>query len=252
MSEIRLKGRRLLIGAVPLYSLTLAVGMMLVFSLSLMPIVYKSAVLPKLISEEYTPYVTFAVSAVLLTVTLMSYLAVKTGSDRYMLKKAQGVYASTGDIFYYFKPGEFFSLSFFKIRMLCLRLLVYVLINTPSFICAYLLISLAHSRFSFAVTLVLGAGTLAFFFNGLYFYMRLTASLFLTEYYYIKGEYLSFRHLVGSSQNAMKNKSGELVRLRLSFFGWFFSCVLLLPIGYVRGYYRQTLAAYAGEIMKLQ
>ncbi len=252
MAEIRLRGRRLLIGTVPLFSLTLAVGIMLVFSLSLMPLVYKSALLPKLSQLSLPSYTGVAVSAALLFVTAMSYLAVKTGSDRYMLRRAQGVYASATDIFYYFRPSAFFSLFIFKLRIFLLRLWVYVLLNIPTLLCAFLLRYLVSSRFSFAVSLVLCCGTAAFFLSGLYFYLRLTASLFLAEYYYIKGEYLSFRHLTGSSQNAMKDRSSELMRLRLSFSGWFLSCIFILPVGYVWGYYRQTLAAFADETMQLQ
>ncbi len=254
LSEIRLQGRKLIMGAVSLFTLTLAVGVMLIFSLSLMPLVYRSAALP-LVSDslkEYTSYINLAVSAALVFVTFMAHNALKTGSDRYMLKKAENVRTGTKDIFFYFSPVNFVSLFSIKFRLLQLRLLIFTLLNVPTVLCAALLFSLSQSIFSAAVTAVLVAGLIAFFISSVYFYMRLTASLFLVKYYYIKGEYLSFRHLIASSENAMKGKEKELLRLKISFFGWFACCLFLLPMGYVWGYYNQTLAAYANKIMKLQ
>lgn len=252
LSEIRLKGRKLLIGAVFLFSLTLAIGIMLVFSLSLMPAVYQTAVLPKIKESSYTPAVSLIVSFVLMVATFMSVTALSTGSDRYMLKKAQNRYACTKDIFYYFSLNEFFRLFVLKLRLFIMRLALFVMLNIPTFLCLFLLFSLVWNKFSFAVTLILSAGALVFLLSAVYFYMRLSASLFLAEYYYITGEYLSFRHLIASSQNAMRGKSGYLFRLKLSFLPWFLSCVFIFPLGYVWAYYRQTLAACAEEIMKLQ
>lgn len=252
VSEIRLAGRRLLIGAEGLSRLTLAVGIMLVLSLSLMPAAYEMAAEMYLADVELVPALSLAVSFFLMLITFMSFIALKSGNDRYMLKKAQGIAASAKDIFYYFKPRELLRLSYMKIRLLILRLSLFAVLNIPAMLSAGLLVSLSDGRVPLSAAAVLLCGTLAFLVSGTLFYMRVSASLFLAEYYYIKGEYLSFSHLVASSQNAMKGRGAELFRLRLSFWGWFFSCILLVTAGYVAGYYRQTLAAYADKIMKLQ
>ena len=252
LSEIRLKGRKLLIGAVFLSSLTLAVCIMLMLSLSLMPAVYRAAVLPHISGKDYAAAISLIVSFLLLILTFASLNALLLGSDRYMLKKAQNRYACTKDIFFYFRPFDFFRLLSLRLRLLTVRLALFILLNVPTVLCAFMLFLFVRERFSLAVTLILSAGTLAFLFSALYFYMRLSASLFLAEYYYITGEYLSFRHLIASSQSAMKGCSGYLFRLKLSFLPWLLSCIFLLPLGYVWGYYRQTLAACADEIMKLQ
>ncbi len=254
ISEIRLKGRSLLIGAVPLFSLTLAVCLLLTFSLSLMSLVYRSALLPAVDNYfgNYASYINLFAAAAILLSAVMAYIVLKTGSDRYMLKRAENVHAGTKDIFYYFSPRNFFSLLSVSLRLFLIRFSVFVFLNIPTGLCAFLLLSLSRSRFSAAVSAVLAAGCAAFFISSLWFYMRLTSSLFLVRYYFIKGEYLNFRHLTASSQNAMRGNIKSIRRLKLSFFGWFSLCVLILPIGYVWGYYRQTLAARANEIMKLQ
>lgn len=252
--KIRLKGRGLLIGAVPLSCLSVAVIIMMIVALSLLPLVYINALLPYL-NEHLsfmTNYISVAVSLLIIFVIYMSYTAIKMGSDRYMLKKSQGIHADTKDIFFYFGSRGFFSLVTFSIRLFAVKVIIFIFFNIPTILCAVLLVYFSTSAFSAAVSLIIGAGCLAFAVNGVRYYKKATASLFLARFYFIKGEFISFRHLLSSSQNAMKGKEKELMRLKGSFIGWFFSCAFILPIGYVWGYYNQTLAAYADEIMKLQ
>ncbi len=253
-SEIRLKGRSLIMGALTLFTLTLAVSVSLGYSMSLMPLIYRSALLPlvKNFTDGYVSYINLFAALSVLFLSYMSLKALKTGSDRYMLKKAQNVCASTKDIFYYFIPRQFFSLFYVSCRVLFLRLLLFIFVNIPTTLCMLLLLNLGRSTFSAAVSFVLAAGCGAFFISGIYFYNKLSASLFLIPYYFIKGEFLSFRHLLSSSQNAMRGKTKSLLRLKMSFTGWFLSCVLILPCAYVWSYYNQTMAAYAEEIMWLQ
>lgn len=252
--KIRLQGRSLLVGAVPLSYLTFAVGAMLILSLSLLPLAYKSGVAPYLqgyLGEE-TKYFNLAFALILIVSGHMLYTALKIGSDRYMLKKAQNIHADTKDIFFYFRPKSFIGLLWLSLKLNLLKALIFLSFNVPTLICLSLIVNLSKSAFSAAVTLVLGAGCAAFLINAIRYYFKVTASLFLVKYYFIKGEYLNFRHLISSSQKAMKGKCSELLRLKNSFIGWFVSCTFILPAGYVWGYYNQTLAAYAAEIIKLQ
>ncbi len=253
-SKIRLKGRSLIMGALTLFTLTLAVSVSLGYSVSLLPQIYRSALLPlvKNSGSSYASYINLFVSVTVLFLSFMSFITLKTGSDRYMLKKAQNVRAGTKDIFYYFIPKQFFSLLYVSCRVFLLRLLLFFLVNTPTLLCLLLLLNLGSKAFSAAVSLVLAAGCSAFFISGIYFYNKLSASLFLMPYYFIKGEFVSFRHLLSSSQNAMRGKTQSLLRLKVSFTGWFLSCLLILPCAYVWSYYNQTMAAYAEEIMSLQ
>ncbi len=241
-------------GALTLFTLTLAVSVSLGYSMSLMPLIYRSALLPlvKNSAGSYASYINLFASAAVLFMFFMSFKALKTGSDRYMLKKAQNVHVGTKDIFYYFIPKQFFSLFFVSCRVILLRLLLFIFVNLPTTLCLALLLSLGSKAFSAAVSLVLAAGCSAFFISGIYFYNKLSASLFLIPYYFIKGEFISFRHLLSSSQSAMRGKTQSLLRLKMSFAGWLLSCVLILPCAYVWSYYNQTMAAYAEEIMSLQ
>ncbi len=252
--KIRLKGRSLLIGAVPLSCLSVSVLIMMIVALSLLPLVYINLLLPYLNSTlpKYSKYIS-AIVAVLISLLIYIFVSsLKTGCNRYMLKKAQGIHADTKDIFFYFKGKSFFSLAFFSFRLFWVKALIFTLFNIPSILCLALLLAFSTHAFSAAVSLILAIGFAAFTLNGVRFYKKLTSTLFLAEYYFIKGEYINFRHLLSSSQSAMKGKSAELLRLKGSFLGWIFSCAFILPIGYVWGYYNQTLAAYANEIMKLQ
>lgn len=254
MSKIRLQGRSLMEGTVILFCLTFTVSVLLCFSISLMPLVYRSTVLP-FISEkvkDFSSYISMFASALMLFFFLMCYNALKTGADRYMLKKAQNVCAGTKDIFYYFTPGNFISLFALSFRLMLIRITLFLFCNIPTAICVSLLIYLIKLSFSMAVSAVIATGCTVFLISSFYFYLQLSSSLFLVRYYYIKGEYLNFRHLISSSQNAMHSKIKSLCRLKFSFSGWFMLCLLIFPLGYVWGYYKQTLAAYANEIIKLQ
>lgn len=253
ISAIRLKGRALLIGSVFLFILTFAVGSMLIISLSMLPVIYKKA-LPYVSSytDEYTVYVNAVLSCLIMLGCVLSFKAMRFGSDRYMLKKAENVHADSRDIFFYFRLSEIIPLFAVNARLMLIRLVLFIFVNIPTGICLSLLYFISEMNSSAAVVSIIAIGTALFLLSGIYFYLRLSSSLFLTKYYYIKGEYINFRHLISASFSAMKGRSNELFLLRVSFFGWFLSCVLLLPAGYVWGYYNQTLAAYANEIMKLQ
>ena len=67
--------------------------------------------------------------------------------------------------------------------------------------------------------------------------------------YYAKGEYITFRQLVSSSQSQMKNRRKTLVKLRLSFLLWVIFSLFFFPSAYVFSYYSQSKAVLAAEFM---
>ena len=69
------------------------------------------------------------------------------------------------------------------------------------------------------------------------------------RYYYAKGEYLTFRQLVSSSQHQINNHRKALTRLRLSFSLWLIFSLFFFPAAYVFSYYSQCKAVFAAEIM---
>lgn len=252
--KIRLKGRSLLVGAVPLSCLSVSVLIMMTVALSFLPLIYINTLQPYLNNTlgDTTKYISLFVSVFIAAIIYLFLSSFKMGCDRYMLKKAQNIHADTRDIFFYFKLKGFFSLAFLSIRLFIVKAVTLLFFNVPTILCLMLLIHLSTAPSSAAVSFILAVGCIAFAINAIGFYNRLLSTLFLVRYYFIMGEYINFRHLISSSQNAMRGKERELLRLKRSFIGWIFSCAFILPIGYVFGYYNQTLAAYAGEIMKLQ
>lgn len=252
--KIRLKGRTLLVGAVPLSCLSVSVLIMMVVALSFLPLIYINTLQPYLNNKlgEFSSYISLFASIFIVTILYLLASSFKTGCDRYMLKKAQNIHADTKDIFFYFKLKQFFSLARISIRLLSVKIIAFLFLNIPTILCLALLVYLGTSPFSAAVSLILGAGCLAFTINAIWFYNRLLSTMFLVRYYFIMGEYINFRHLLSSSQSSMCGKEKELIRLKRSFAGWVLSCAFILPIGYVWGYYNQTLAVYATQIIKLQ
>lgn len=252
--KIRLKGRSLLVGAVPLSCLSVSVLIMMTVALSFLPLIYINILQPYLSNKlgDVSVYISLISSVFIVTIIYLLLSSFKVGCDRYMLKKAQNIHADTRDIFYYFKLKSFFKLAFFCVKLSFVKLITLLFLNIPTILCLMLLIYLSSSPSSAAVSFILAVGCITFAINAIVFYSRLSSTLFLVRYYFIMGEYINFRHLLSSSQNAMRGKEKELIKLKRSFVGWLFFCAFIIPIGYVFGYYNQTLAAYASEIIKLQ
>ena len=120
----------------------------------------------------------------------------------------------------------------------------------PSILCLVLLGSLTYDGVSFVVALFLAVGGAVLLVNGIALYRRFSALLFLCDYIFIKGEYVSFRQLLSVSLTVMKKEARRLFRLRRSFYGWFMLCTLIFPVGYVWNYYRQTLAVAAAKFLE--
>lgn len=248
ISMFRLKGRGFLIGNFSLTALVVLTGAVFVFCLNLLPEVVLQ------VSVSYLPNVNgdlivAAVSLLLLAVIFLFCSVVSLGTDRFFLRKAQNRGGGVKDIFYYFHPKKVFSAAAFVLRLFAVKLLLLIFCNTPTFLCLFLLVSIWQTSASVKVSLILLVSILAFAANGMYFYCKISSSLFLSRYYYIEGIFLNFRHIISCSQNTMKDKKKTLSKLRISFWGWFISCLLVFPAVYVFCYYRQTLSVAANDFM---
>lgn len=251
VTRLRLKGRILLMDNVILISLLLGTTLMLILCINFFILVYE-LFLRSRVEALLTSYIFVADAFVALTVLAVSRVIlrqVRLGTDRYFFRRSQKKGPSATDIFYYFSPRRAIGAIGFCVRLRLLKLLWLAVAFFPFSICLILLLYAAKGGVSSLVALVLAAGTVAFLLSGIYFYRNITASLFLARYHFISGDCLSFRQMISASQENMKNRRATLLKLKASFIGWFLLCLLIFPVGYVWGYYNQTLAVAANEFI---
>lgn len=249
-SKHRIKGRILIDGYIFLMSLILATVIVITAFSNLCVFVYEMTVMRGGFDfGENSKYVNFAVSVVFLLFTFMLYSQIKLGTDRFFLRRAQKKGSTAADIFYYFHPFRAVGALSFSVKMLLMRISLFLFMLIPFILCVILLLYLLERDVSALVALTLFAGSLVYLFSALIFYRKITASLFLAKYYFIQGEYISFSHLIASSQSSMSKKRRELAKIRRGFYGWFILCLTLLPVGYVWSYYNQTMAVVGDSFM---
>ncbi len=247
-SKLRIKGRILILGNVTLLTLTLATTVLLILCANFSVLIYEMVVAQKLsvYFAEYEKLVNFLVALLFLFFTFSVYSRIKLGTDRFFLRRAQKKGASAKDIFYYFHPMRTVGAVTFSLKMLLLKAFFLFLSLFPFTLSAVMLYILLKNDVSALVALSLLCGCVAFLICGIVFYKKMTSSFFLAKYYFIEGKFISFSHLISSSQEDMKKQRKILLRLRSGFIGWFLLCLLIVPIGYVWSYYNQTMAI-AGE-----
>lgn len=247
VSVFRLKGRGYTIGNVFLVSLYLFSGIVFLFCFNFLPEVIFQ------LTQKAEPYIKVpAVAMCSLFVLIFGFsviTAIKYGADRFFFRRAQNKGASARDFFYYFKPLENIRLLCFALRLLLIKLLMAAVCFFPSLLCGFILVRLWQSSWSVKVSAVLVLSFAAFFINGIVFFLNFSSLLFLAPYHYIEGTYLNFSNIISMSAFTMEKKRHLLQKLRLSFVGWFALCFLIVPLGYVYAYYKQTLCVAADEFM---
>lgn len=178
------------------------------------------------------------------------YSAIRLGTKRFFFRRAQRKKPTSQDIFFYFRPKSFFRCLFYSLKIGLIRLSIFMFCISPCAVCIFLVYNFSHSGVSALVCLSLFVTAVCLFVNGTFFYISFFSSFFLCDYYFIDGSFVSFSHLVASSQKMMLHRKSLLIKLRLSFTGWFLLCIFLLPLPYVWSYYNQCLAVAAKDFMK--
>lgn len=247
ISMIKLRGRAYLMGNLLLLSLLFFTVLSFSICLNILP--ETALQLLSSVSENTANIITAIISIVVMILVFCVFSAADMGLRRFFLRKAQRKGGSVKDLFFYFNPRETVRLICFSVKMTFMKAALLTLYFLPFLLSLFLLLSLIRNSASLNVSVVMLLSTLCLFLNGIMFYSKMVSSLFLVKYYFVNGEYLDFRHLISSSQNQMKKHKKTLMKLKISFTGWFLSCIFLLPVGYVFSYFCQSKAVAAAEFM---
>lgn len=197
--------------------------------------------------EKSTVLISVSLSVILLT--LMIFSVADMGFTRYFLRKAERSGGSAKDLFFYSAPKKAMKLMAFSLKYNLMKALLFALCFLPFSADVIIFLSLSENLLSLKVSVVMLISAMLFFLSGCRFYGKFSDSLFLVKYYYAKGEYITFRQLVSSSQSQMKNRRKTLVKLRLSFLLWLIFSLFFFPSAYVFSYYSQSKAVLAAEFM---
>lgn len=252
ISLYRLKGRALQIDNTAVMTLTFFTGLALLVAVNLLPAIYSNLLLPAFhaYAGRFSAALDVLAGGVFLSFAFGVYSSVRLGTKRYLLKKAQKKKPSFRDIFFYFLPLKYFSAFFYSLKMLSVKLALLLFCFMPTVVCLAVVDRFSRQGVSALVCLALTVTAVCLAVNGGVFYSLFYSSFFLCDYYFVGGACLGFRHLLSCSQRDMRKRTALLTGLKLSFGGWLFLCLLLLPIPYVWGYYNQSLAVAASEFMK--
>ena len=177
--------------------------------------------------------------------------AFRSGSDRFYLKRAAGLRGEGSDVLYFVRAKNalrlvLFYLCFYSMKLALLFLsflpFIAVLMFTASFLNAT-----GASALIFTVLVLLCA---ALFLHGAVFFFRFNSFFFVSRYCFVTERFLRMRDLFRFSFWCMQGNRRRVFLKKLSFIPWFFSCVFLLPISFVRSYYNQTMAYLAADLIE--
>lgn len=177
--------------------------------------------------------------------------ALHSGSDRYYLKRSAGFSSCGKDIFYYFGFKRAFSLIRFCLCFYSVKLLLLLFSLLPfAFTVTALSATLQKGSMSLAVFKIMLVFCALLLVHGLVFFIRLSSFLFLCDYSFVTGRFKDVRSIIAFSYNSMKHNRKKVLRRKLSFIPWLLSCIFLLPAGFVRSYYRQSMADIAADLIE--
>lgn len=250
ISLYRLKGRALQIDNTLIMTLAFFTGGFFLLLINFLPSLYERFLAPVFEGGAFSYAVDFSFSVLFLLILFGVYSSVRLGTKRYLFRKAVKKKPQARDLFFYFTPKNYFLSFFYSFKIAIIKLCLFLFCLFPSAVCFFMVERFSRQGVSALVCISLTVTAFCLLVNGAVFYSLFNSSLFLCDYYFIDGAYVSFRHLVSCSQRDMRGKNTLLTRMKMSFVGWFAFCLVLLPVPYVWGYYNQSLAVAAAEFMK--
>ncbi len=199
-------------------------------------------------------------TAVIITgsVALCSFLVLRPlqqGLTRWFYRLSAGESAPVLSIFDYFGAGRSYGKSLWLAFQLGLRTLLWsVLFYLP-----VLALAAGLSLFPYQQS---SLNTLIFY-TGIFVTVLLAVILsvyfwafqqryFLAPYLLAEDGGQKVSRIIKQSVKASKGRRGEILRLQLSFIGWFLLSVLLFPLLYTLPYYRASLSVYARYLIERQ
>ncbi len=196
-------------------------------------------------TDKYLAYflALFALNILRIAAFLLIF-GIKLGESFVYFKRAAGEHGSFSLLFRFLSPKKaarafslYCKISFFKLMWLLFFLL-------PSAICGYSVLLLYKSAvLTMPAFYTLLGGTVALLLTGLAFY-SVCGFRYEAAPYYMCLEELPAKKAIEKSVLFTDSAIKRALFLKLGFSGWFFSCLLLLPVFYVVPYYKLSKARF--------
>lgn len=182
---------------------------------------------------------------------LFLFCAFRSGSDRYYLKKAAGFRADGRDVLHYISLKNAVALIRFNLCLFAVKLSLLLFFFAPAAVCLWVLFNMVRqgsvSLSLFSITAFTAVLLLA---HGTVFFLRFNSFLFTARYCFVTGNFNSLKTLFLFSRRCMEQNRKRVLIKKLSFIPWFITCIFLLPIGFVRSYYHQSMADIAADLIE--
>lgn len=181
------------------------------------------------------------VSAVSLTAVVTG--AFRVGLDAWFIRRSLREYAPP----YLFFKG-FITAGKSALLWVCLKalgLFWLTLFSLPAIVFMWAFYRLAAENSSFYVTLSVLAGGAVLFIGGIVFAGAVMQKYALSRYLIAENPLMSAFSALRESKIKMAGREWSFLLFKLSFFPWFLSCALVLPLFYVVPYYLQSCACFA-------
>lgn len=245
-NNFHLRARMLQSGRMVYTALALLVPFAIVVSFNAVPILIERFVF----SESMLVIAAKTVAAFLTAaVCIYSYFALSYGMKKYFFERAKSEESSLSFLFCFFKLSNIIKTIRFGFFFSLAKLLILAVCLVPSAAMFFLLVRMINNDASLKVAVIFVFCLLLMLSCSLYFYFKAKRLLFLCEFLFIEDSSRSFFECAKISTEKMEHETGKLFRLRMSFSGWIMLCVMIFPIAYVWGYYQQTMAVAAREIL---
>lgn len=205
--------------------------------------------LPVLFATPGWQYAAPVLLFVLAVLSLMILPPLSLGREAWYWRRSEREYEPFTYAFtWYRRAGR--SISLYLLRW-GIRLGAAFLFLLPALLCTGAALVQYLNGTTFFTLALLSATAAALWISGAVYTTLFLQRFFLAPYLLVRDGALRARDALRESARIMDScmMRGSTAKMKLSFFPWFLSCILIFPILYVYPYYKQSCACYARHIL---
>lgn len=195
---------------------------------------------------------TIALSAALVLISfsvLLVYSSVSVGEKAWYGGITSNKRNFSKRFFFWLKPKNSLRAFRFKALLFLLKSMWAVVFFLPSAILAWSVYYLSGTGgLELYLFISLSVGTFLLTTSGALFYFIAMQKYFIAEYLFSSNPKLGALTAIKQSKNLLDGHIYEIVRFKLSFLPWFFSCIFIFPVFYFLPYYKESCCVVAKRI----
>lgn len=194
------------------------------------------------------PFV-IAVSLIVCLISVPAVIPLKFGKEIWFFENAKKNRLKVRKIFAFYKRGSFFKSIRLTFTLFFTKLLFFLLFILPGAALSGCLWYSLYRGISETMLILLCSGIALTLFCGLFFFFVFSQRYSLSYILFYENFSLKPREAIKLSCKITDDRCFELAKLKLSFFLWFLTCLLIIPAFYVYPYYKMTFAVKQVNIL---